>query len=91
MSGTIGKKDYYVTDAKIVAKDGYSISNRLNGTYASSVTYTDGMTAVYLKRNSDNAKTSAITIKEEIKVDKIKPALSTFGKDQDGKTVDLPV
>ena len=89
VSGTIGKKDYYVTDAKIVAKDGYSISNRLNGTYASSVTYTDGMTAVYLKRNSDNAKTSAITIKEEIKVDKIKPALSTFGKDQDGKTVDL--
>ncbi len=89
VSGTIGKKDYYVTDARIVAKDGYSISNRLNGTYASSVTYTDGMTAVYLKRNSDNAKTSAITIKEEIKVDKIKPALSTFGKDQDGKTVDL--
>lgn len=89
VSGTIGKKDYYVTDARIVAKDGYSISNRLNGTYASSVTYTDGMTAVYLKRNSDNAKTSAITIKEEIKVDKIKPSLSTFGKDQDGKTVDL--
>ena len=45
--------------------------------------------SVYLKRNSDNAKTTAIKISQEIKVDKVKPALGTFGKDQDGKVVDL--
>ena len=89
LSGTEGKNDYYTTDVELVAKDGYKISNRLNGTYDTSVTYTEGMGYVYLKRNSDNAKTTAIKISQEIKVDKVKPALGTFGKDQDGKVVDL--
>ena len=87
--GTMGLNDYYVSDVKIVAKEGYTVANRLNGTYSEAIDYVDGMGSVYLKRMSDGAKTYAILMKEEIKVDKVKPALSTFGKDQDGKVVDL--
>ena len=62
MTGTAGKNGYYVSGVELKAPAGYSISAIYGGTYTTSITYTDALTSVYLKRNSDNALTSAITI-----------------------------
>lgn len=62
MTGTTGKNGYYVSGVELKAPAGYLISGIYGGTYTESITYTDSLTSVYLKRTSDNALTSAITV-----------------------------
>ena len=62
MIGTAGKNGYYVSGVELKAPEGYTISAIFGGTYTESITYTDTLTSVYLKRTKDNALTSAIAI-----------------------------
>lgn len=73
MTGTAGKNGYYVSGVELKAPAGYLISAIFGGTYTESITYTDTMTSVYLKRTSDNALTSAIAINKP-KIDTQSPS-----------------
>lgn len=87
--GTKGKNDYYISDVTLKAKEGFKISRWLRGTYTDSVLYTEGIGSVCLRRDSDGALTAPIDVTEKLKIDKDKPHLSSFGIDENGKTVDL--
>ncbi len=89
IDGTKGKKEYYVSEVLLKAKEGYQISKWMNGTFSDSIIYSDGMKTICLKRKSDGAMTAPINMDKTLKVDTISPKLSSFGVDQDGKTVDL--
>ena len=89
ISGLKGKKDYYIADVYLEAPDGYYISAWNNGIFSSNVIYNPNMTAVYLSRITDGARTAEIPFTEDIKIDTVKPRLAAFPKDQDGKTIDL--
>lgn len=74
--GTAGKEGYFTSDVELTAPEGYSISATPNGVYAKSITYTDGMSTVYLKRD-DGARTAAITITNKPKIDKNAPKFTS--------------
>nr|MCR5544804.1 hypothetical protein [Eubacterium sp.] len=74
-SGVKGNNDYYVSDVTLSAPDGYGISTALGGVYSPSKTYIEGMSFVYLQRNSDGARTAGIPINEKFKIDKDAPKL----------------
>ena len=73
LTGTAGKNDYYVSTVELKAPAGYTISAIFGGTYTESITYTDTLTSVYLKRTEDNALTSAIAV-NKLKIDTQAPS-----------------
>ncbi len=73
LTGTAGKNDYYVSTVELKAPAGYTISAIYGGTYTESITYTDTLTSVYLKRTEDNALTSAIAV-NKLKIDTQAPS-----------------
>ena len=77
IEGQPGKNNYYVSDVVLKAPTGFTISAVYGGTYTPSIPYKDGITSVYLKRNSDNALTTAIPIVNAPRVDKSAPSIST--------------
>ncbi|SCW70426.1 hypothetical protein SAMN02910456_02688 [Ruminococcaceae bacterium YRB3002] len=76
MAGTAGDNDFFTSDVELKAPDGYTISTSFNGEYRASVPYTDTLNAVYLKRTSDGALTSAIAIEIRPKIDKEMPSIT---------------
>lgn len=89
LSGTKGNNDYYTSDVEIKAPEGYSISTAFNGTYGASVTYSDDLKIVYLKRNEDGALTAAVAVEKRPMIDKEVPAFSdsTGSSITDGSSV----
>lgn len=78
LEGTKGNNDWIVSDAKIVAPDGYTISTEYNGDYASYIEITeDGKKSVtyYLKETATGYIVPAQTI--EVKVDQNPPEFSS--------------
>ena len=84
LSGTKGKNEYYTSDVYLEAVDGYSIAYSLTGAYSSSVAYTGAGQSVYLRRASDGAKTDAIKVAQNLKIDKVAPE---FLQGTDGSSV----
>ena len=62
--GNMGENGYYTSEVNIVAKDGYVISNSLDGEYVESITVASSSEAmtVYFMEKSTGAKTSALSI-----------------------------
>lgn len=87
--GDKGYNNYYISEVHIVAPVGYEISTSLDGLYTGYVVYNDTISNIYLKRNVDGAKTSAITFNENLKVDTEGPSIGASIKDQDGNSVNL--
>ena len=83
-SGTKGNNDYYITDVYLNAASGYSISGTFGGTYSSRIEYISEAQNVYLRRQSDGALTSAISVSQKLKIDKIAPE---FLQGTNGSTV----
>ena len=73
LSGTEGKNGWYVSDVNVVAADGFTIATSFMGSYSGSVTYSDSLGNVYLRRTSDGALTDAIGFNEKLKIDKEAP------------------
>lgn len=86
ISGKKGNNDYYITEVSLIAPDGYEIAARLDGEYSTAIRYTDITRSVYL-RKSDGAKTGAIRVTDEIKVDTHKPLLSV-AQNQSGQSIE---
>ena len=74
LDGTVGNNDYFTSDVELKAPDGYTISTSFNGNYTSSVAYSENLRAVYLKRTSDGALTSAIAVNNRPQIDKDAPS-----------------
>ena len=83
-SGTKGNNDYYITDVYLNAASGYSISGTFGGTYSSRIEYISEAQNVYLRRQSDGALTSAISVSQKLKIDKVAPE---FLQGTNGSTV----
>ncbi|MBR3598378.1 MAG: hypothetical protein IKL53_00715, partial [Lachnospiraceae bacterium] len=62
--GNMGENGYYTSEVNIVAKDGYVISNSLDGEYVESITVASSSEAmtVYFMEKSTGAKTSGLSI-----------------------------
>ncbi len=87
LSGTKGNNSYYITDVYLKAPEGYQITrDEESGTYAALLLWDEDLSKVYLKRSSDGAYTAAISVKENLKIDK-KPPFIKEATDQDGEAV----
>ena len=83
-----GKNGYYKTDVVFNAPEGFKICESSDGVYKNSVVYVQGMTRLYLRRNSDGAKTASIAIPSDIKIDKVLPVFEeSTGMVQDGASI----
>ncbi len=62
--GNMGQNGYYTSEVNIVAKDGYVISNSLDGEYVESITVASSSEAmtVYFMEKSTGGKTSGLSI-----------------------------
>ena len=66
------------------APEGYSIASSFGGTYGGSIPYTDDLSAIYLRRESDGALTSAVALATRPLIDKVVPSIN----DQSGALTD---
>lgn len=73
-SGTEGKNGYFTSDVWVVAKDGYAISDDVNGEFNNRILY-NGQDNVYLK-NTIDWYTDPIEL-SKVNIDKIKPVFAT--------------
>ncbi|MCR5215303.1 MAG: hypothetical protein K6E10_12890 [Eubacterium sp.] len=88
-SGDMGKNDYYISQVNIVAASGYSIAASTNGSFAEAIPYHEGIGLVYLRRNSDGARTSSIIVGDGIKIDTDIPSIGPSVLDQNSKKISL--
>ena len=88
VSGTEGKNGFYTGEVKLIPTDGYLISDNVNGSFASGITYKPGMEYVWLMKESNEAFTDAIKV-APIKIDKEDPTFARFATDINGKTIAL--
>ena len=77
-----GNNGYYRDDVVLNAPEDYMISASPDSGFAKSLLYVEGMTKVYLKRDSDNALTDEIEL-GEIRIDKESPKLVGITDDKD--------
>ena len=84
LTGTKGENDYFTSDVEMKAPEGYSIASSFGGTYGGSIPYTDDLSAIYLRRESDGALTSAVALATRPLIDKVVPSIN----DQSGALTD---
>ncbi len=77
MTGTPGNNDYFISDVALQAPEGYAIASSFRGEYGRSIPYSEDLNAIYLKRLSDGALTSAIALSVRPLIDKENPSLTT--------------
>lgn len=73
IQGTAGKNKYYTSDVYLKAPVGFMIAAEYGGDYGESVLYSKSLENIYLVRIDDGARTTAIPVKQEIKIDKVLP------------------
>ncbi len=75
LTGTKGNGSWYTSDVKLKAPTGYLVSTSPNGTFKESIDWNENISAVYYQRKSDLAKTDAVKVSFDVKIDKDKPAV----------------
>ena len=77
LTGNMGLNEFYVSNVVVTAKDGYLLSESLDGKYTKSITYseTKQATNIYFKKIETGERTVAAVL-PAFKIDKTKPALS---------------
>lgn len=77
LTGNMGLNEFYVSNVVVTAKDGYLLSETLDGKYTKSITYseTKQATNIYFKNTTTGERTVAAVL-PAFKIDKTKPALS---------------
>ena len=73
LKGTPGTGGWYKSDVTLEAPAGYRISTSADGTFGESIKWNDGITEIYYQRTSDNAKTNAVQVSFNVKIDKDMP------------------
>ncbi len=73
LKGTPGTGGWYKSDVTLEAPAGYRISTSADGTFGESIKWNDGITEIYYQRTSDNAKTNAVQVFFNVKIDKDMP------------------
>ncbi len=75
--GTKGENDYYLTDVELMAKDGYQISEELDGIYVDRYSCSEGKTdmKLYLMEIATGAKTAAYEV-PAFGIDKVEPVIA---------------
>ena len=73
IQGKEGKNKFYISDVYLKAPVEYLISAEYGGEYTDSILYSSSIKNVYLVRKSDGARTGAIAISGEYKIDKEMP------------------
>ncbi len=92
LSGTKGDGAWYTSDVKIEAPEGYLICATADGTFRKSITWTKDVTEIYYQRESDKARTDAVKVTFDVKIDKDKPSIvfdSTLGISGREKSVSI--
>lgn len=77
LTGMMGLNEFYVSNVVVTAKDGYLLSESLDGSYTKSITYseTKQATNLYFKNIKTGERTVAAVL-PAFKIDKTEPALS---------------
>ncbi|MBR4542950.1 MAG: InlB B-repeat-containing protein [Lachnospiraceae bacterium] len=75
LQGTKGKGTWYTSDVKLAAPTGYLISVSPNGTFKESIDWDENITEIYYQRKSDLARTDAVKVSFDVKIDKDEPAV----------------
>lgn len=77
ITGKMGLNEFYVSEVVVTAKDGYLLSESLDGSYTKSITYseTKQATNLYFKNIKTGERTVAAVL-PAFKIDKTEPALS---------------
>ena len=76
LSGTEGDGGWFTSDVEIEAPSGYLISTSPDGTFGKSVKWNENLQTVYYMRESDKAKTDAVKLSLDVKIDKKDPKIS---------------
>ena len=73
LKGTPGNGSWYKSDVTLEAPAGYLISTSADGTFGESIKWNEGITELYYQRTSDKAKTGAVQVSFNVKIDKEMP------------------